>query len=205
MKSRSNFYQTTSNSYFKKDNASKKVEQENLKFTDTSTIGPETPSYGSYRPKNNTASQSGINKATIEKKEQTSSRSKKKHLTIGQAIEYILPKKNKRSSASYSSRRLVGREKYVDYLAKFGWAFCLFLFLRLIFADRGVMDYYKRMEVLEERKQVAASILKENDSFMREISKIKSDRAYQKKLVRDGLGFIAKDEFLILFPQGTAK
>ena len=34
-----------------------------------------------------------------------------------------------------------------------------------------------------------------------EIKKIGSNSTYQKKLVRDNLGFIARDEYLILFPR----
>lgn len=39
----------------------------------------------------------------------------------------------------------------------------------------------------------------ETKSLGKEIQMIKYDQLYQKKLVRDMLGLIAKDEYLILF------
>jgi hypothetical protein len=38
-------------------------------------------------------------------------------------------------------------------------------------------------------------------SLVHEIERMQYDVAFQKRLVRDNLGFIAQDEFLILFPK----
>jgi hypothetical protein len=37
--------------------------------------------------------------------------------------------------------------------------------------------------------------------LVREIERMHNDVGYQKKLVRDNLGFIASDEYLVLFPK----
>lgn len=89
----------------------------------------------------------------------------------------------------------------VSYLVKFGWAFCTFLLFRLVFSGGGVMDYYSSLNLLEDKQYEQQRIIKENKQLALEIKKIGKNSMYQKKLVRDNLGFIAKDEYLILFPR----
>lgn len=88
-----------------------------------------------------------------------------------------------------------------DYILKAGWIFCFFILLRLLFADRGVMEYYSRMELLQKNNMGLKQLLQENIALSENIIAIQYDKTYQKKLVRDHLGFISKDEFLILFPK----
>lgn len=87
------------------------------------------------------------------------------------------------------------------YLIKGSWIFCAIMVLRLIFATGGVTDYYSRRSVFDDRLYELDRIKKENMQLVQEIERMQSDSAYQKKLVRDNLGFIASDEFLILFPK----
>ncbi len=87
---------------------------------------------------------------------------------------------------------------------KFIWAFFAFLILRLFFANGGVTDYWSQRSVLNDRMKELRSIKKENMQLVSEIEKMQTDAAFQKKLVRDNLGFIAKDEFLILFPKDSS-
>ena len=75
--------------------------------------------------------------------------------------------------------------------------------LRLIFAAGGVTDYYSQKTSVNERLSELSDIKKENMQLVREIERMRSDSGYQKKLVRDNLGFIASDEFLVLFPKGN--
>ncbi|PIK16550.1 hypothetical protein [Halobacteriovorax sp. JY17] len=98
-------------------------------------------------------------------------------------------------SKNNSDRSLVG------YLVKFGWAFCTFLLFRLVFSGGGVMDYYSSLNLLEEKQYEQERIILENKNLAIEIKKIGKNSMYQKKLVRDNLGFIARDEYLILFPR----
>lgn len=92
-------------------------------------------------------------------------------------------------------------KSFVSYLVKFGWAFCTFLLFRLVFSGGGVMDYYSSLNLLEDKQYEHKRIIKENKNLAIEIKKIGKNSMYQKKLVRDNLGFIAKDEYLILFPR----
>jgi cell division protein FtsB len=93
------------------------------------------------------------------------------------------------------------QDNAITYLVKGAWCFCLFLMLRLIFSEGGVVDYYASQNLMNDKLQEYQSIQLENKNLAIEINKIKKNKSYQKKLVRDNLGFIAKDEYLILFPK----
>ena len=73
--------------------------------------------------------------------------------------------------------------------------------MRLIFSDGGVQDYYAKKDVLQGRFDELARIEGENKVLLKEIALLKKDPQYQKKVVRDHLGYIARDEYLILFPE----
>lgn len=91
--------------------------------------------------------------------------------------------------------------KLVDYLVKGTWLFCGFLVLRLIFASGGVTDYFSQKSTLNDRLSELSRIKNENMGLVSEIERMQLDAGYQKKLVRDNLGFIAPDEYLVLFPK----
>ncbi len=87
-----------------------------------------------------------------------------------------------------------------EAVAKGIWVFCAFLLLRLVFSDGGVQDYYAQKEVLENHFSRLSQIEEENVLLLKEIDKLVKDPQYQKKVVRDHLGYIASDEYLVLFP-----
>lgn len=91
--------------------------------------------------------------------------------------------------------------KYVNWLVKGSWIFCGLMVLRLIFAAGGVTDYYSQKNSVNDRINELTGIKKENMQLVREIERMRSDAGFQKRLVRDNLGFIAADEFLVLFPK----
>lgn len=91
--------------------------------------------------------------------------------------------------------------KYVNWLVKGSWIFCALMVLRLIFATGGVTDFYSQKNAVSDRIAELGDIKKENMQLVREIERMRSDAGFQKKLVRDNLGFIAADEFLVLFPK----
>ncbi len=80
-----------------------------------------------------------------------------------------------------------------------GWGFCALLLGRLLFAERGVMDYYSKQGLISEKISKADFLKKENQDLQKEIYRIDNDPSYQKKLARKHLGVIAGDEYLILF------
>lgn len=85
------------------------------------------------------------------------------------------------------------------------WAFCAFLLLRLIFSEGGVIEYYDKKSALDQKNYELETLKNENVSLMEELELIRSNSRYQKKLVRDHLGYIARDEYLILFPESSKR
>ncbi len=96
------------------------------------------------------------------------------------------------------------KTKFINLVVYLGWAFCFFLLFRLVLADRGVWDYYHRYGRFQAKEQSMEFVKKNNLKLQKEISLIKDNSSYQKKLVRDNLGFISRVEYLVLFPQGNA-
>lgn len=90
--------------------------------------------------------------------------------------------------------------KLAKYFLRGLWIFSIFLLVRLVFTERGVVEYYGRQGTLNDKFEKLGSIKKANQDLENEIKKIKGDSGYQKFLVRNHLGFIAHDEFIVLLP-----
>jgi cell division protein FtsB len=103
----------------------------------------------------------------------------------------------KKPTVRHSTKKAAKSKK--GLLPKIGWGVIGLLVLRLIFMDRGVWDYVATESNLEEKRQELKSIQVENSSLKSEITKIQTDRNYQRLLAKEHLGVIAADEFLILF------
>lgn len=84
-------------------------------------------------------------------------------------------------------------------------AILLAALVRVVFMKAGVLDYIQMEKSLAQHAVMLESIKEENQELQIEIKKIMNDKAYQKQVVREHLGVIAKDEFLILFATETAK
>ncbi|MDD4972850.1 MAG: hypothetical protein PHY93_00785 [Bacteriovorax sp.] len=122
--------------------------------------------------------------------------------------DFIPVKRTPRKVASQISYTTSSRKKakpmdpaLVGYLVKGCWIFCAVMILRLIFAQGGVTDFYSQRSLHSDRLTELERIKKENMQLVHEIERMQTDTAFQKKLVRDNLGFIAADEFLVLFPK----
>lgn len=90
-------------------------------------------------------------------------------------------------------------------IVKLAWSVVGLLVLRLIFMDRGVWDYFRTENTIQEKNDELKSIQKENRELRAEIERIQVDRNYQKQLAKEHLGVIAVDEFLILFAGESAE
>lgn len=122
--------------------------------------------------------------------------------------EFTPVKRSPRKVASQISYTTSSRKKskpldptLVGYLVKGCWIFCGIMVLRLIFASGGVTDFYSQRIMHNDRLEELSRIKKENMVLVREIERMQTDASFQKKLVRDNLGFIAEDEYLVLFPK----
>ena len=87
----------------------------------------------------------------------------------------------------------------VDLLPRIGWAIVALCMLRLVFMERGGIDYVGMDNKIKERETELARVQKENDEIGTEIRRITLDKSYQRQLAKEILGVIAADEFLILF------
>lgn len=110
--------------------------------------------------------------------------------------EEKIEKRSVRSHVPSNKKNLKSKKNIIFKLA---WAVVGILVLRLIFMDRGVWDYFATEGIIKEKKEELALIQSENKNLVSEISKIQTDRNYQKFLAKEHLGVIAADEFLILF------
>ncbi len=112
------------------------------------------------------------------------------------------PVSKKALDPNYSKKSKIQKNvNFYSYVVKAAWVFCVLLVLRLIFTQGGVIDFYHQVEVLNKKKLEFQQIKSENSALAKEIYKMRNDHLYQKKIVRDNLGFIAEDEYLVLFPK----
>ena len=99
------------------------------------------------------------------------------------------------------------KDTWKDKFYKYGyyslWIFCLFLLIRLFIADRGIIEYYGLQSTMMNKIQVQKDIIESNKELLVEIGKIKNSNTYQKHIIRDRLGLIARNEYLILFSEET--
>lgn len=96
------------------------------------------------------------------------------------------------------------RRKQESSLLSFSWPKVWFLVIlvlvtRLSFMERGIIDYYNTLDLIASKNHELKLLKIENQNLIKEIHQIKVSPSYQKKLAREHLGVIAKDEYLILF------
>lgn len=93
----------------------------------------------------------------------------------------------------------------VDLLPRIGWGLVGLLMLRLIFMERGVIDYMGMNGKIKDSQQELSRVKNENAEIGTEIRRISLDKSYQRQLAKEHLGVIAADEFLILFAGESAE
>ena len=115
---------------------------------------------------------------------------RKKRVAAGPKVNYVKPIKKKRKAA---------KAKFEWSWTKLAWIGSFLLVMRLFFMDSGVIDYHQMNKTLDKKTHDLELIRQENANLIKEIHQIRTSTAYQKKLTRDHLGVIAKDEYLVLF------
>lgn len=176
-------------------------------FEDTETAGKRRP-YSSNGGLNQ--SSSTIWSSPSESLETNSLTRRKSVPANASEVEIAPAPKRKRKSAKVtylknskaptkSNKRKKTRSSFVWTWNKVCWMVCFGVLLRLIFMDRGVVHYYQMQDTLTEKQRELEMVESENTELISEIHQIKASPAYQKKLAREHLGVIAKDEYLILF------
>ena len=123
-------------------------------------------------------------------------------------VEFSNPRKRTRKKAPAKVRYLntSSKIKNVSFTPyKIGWLICLGLFMRLVFMDNGVIDFYKMESHMQDKLHGLELLKQDNVDLITEVHRIKTEPAYQKKLAREHLGVIAADEYLILFAQESSR
>jgi hypothetical protein len=76
----------------------------------------------------------------------------------------------------------------------------IFIF-RLLTMEQGVFHYFSKSVELQILEQEVRHIQLENDEIVKDIKLSSSSARYQRRMVRELLGVIAEDEYLIVFAQ----
>ncbi|GAB7022665.1 FtsB family cell division protein [Salidesulfovibrio brasiliensis] len=75
------------------------------------------------------------------------------------------------------------------------------LLARLLFSDQSMFAYSRLKERHEDLSRRLEEAEERNVELSREIKRLKSDRKYQEKVVRERLNFVREDEILYVFPE----
>ncbi|NDV19745.1 septum formation initiator family protein [Pseudodesulfovibrio sp. JC047] len=76
----------------------------------------------------------------------------------------------------------------------------LFLLVRLIWSNQGVFAYLELKGRYTSLQQKIDDVDRKSLDLSQEIRKLKSDKGYQEKVVREQMNFVKKDELLYIFP-----
>ena len=75
------------------------------------------------------------------------------------------------------------------------------LLMRLLFSEQGFFGYRELDAKVQELQHKIESADKRTLELSREIRRLKSDRAYQEKVIRSRMNYVKNDELLYIFPQ----
>lgn len=153
-----------------------------------------------YNRSQSSSTRTGV--ATAENVEFSTPPRSRKSSTVTTQNNYLPAKTVKRRSSVKRKSRQSDND-FLRYLVIAAWVFISFLILRLIFSSGGIMDYYDSLARLEARDYLYHDLVRENDELAQQIQLIQDDRAYQRQLVRDHLGYIAHDEYLVIFSNNS--
>ena len=115
--------------------------------------------------------------------------------------------KRRRTKAKSTKPKYIGttaRERKWYHLGRMSWSKAAWmvagvLMLRLVFMDNGIIDYHNMQETIADKENLLVELRTENANLVKEIKKIRTSSAYQKKMAREHLGVIAPNEYLVVF------
>jgi cell division protein FtsB len=98
------------------------------------------------------------------------------------------------------------RKMYVAHVAKrvtimVFVALEVVILFKMVFAPGGALELRERLSTIDARSREIERMASEQEMLKSEIERLKKDSRYQRQIVRDHLGLISKDEFLIIFPK----
>ena len=81
----------------------------------------------------------------------------------------------------------------------------LFLLFRMVWSDQGVFAYLELKNRYEALQSRIDSVDSRSLDLSQEIRRLKSDKAYQEKIIRERMNFVKQDEILYIFPEENGK
>ncbi len=81
----------------------------------------------------------------------------------------------------------------------------LFLMFRLVWNDQGIFAYLELKARYEALQAKIDKVDGRSLDLSQEIRRLKADKFYQEKIVRERMNFVKQDEILYIFPNESAK
>lgn len=81
----------------------------------------------------------------------------------------------------------------------------LFLFCRIIWSGQGLFAYLELKQRHQMLQQQLESVDGKSLDLTKEIIRLKNDKAYQEKIIRNRMNFVKDDEILYIFPKHDSK
>ena len=136
--------------------------------------------------------------------------------TAGTETQFVRPAKNPTRKVGANSihyplkktsttKRKRARKKKTQkkWLHQIAWVVLTLIFLRLLFAERGLFDYFAMKDLIRHKNQLIEQTKLKNKELEQEMFKIRNSPQYQKEIVRQKLGFISADEYIVIFSEDS--
>ena len=121
--------------------------------------------------------------------------SRKRTAKAGEDVEFINPIVKRRSKSKSRSKKK-GFRFSLDLVI--GLIF-FFMGVNLFFTSGGIIDLIQSKARIGEGEKYLSQVVNDNQKIKEEITKLQHSSSYQKKIAREHLGAIAKDEYLVIF------
>lgn len=118
--------------------------------------------------------------------------SRKKVAKAGEDIEFVNPLVKRRKRSAKKSKFQFSLDMAI------GIVFFI-ITVNLFFTSGGIIDLIQSKGRIMEGEKYLSTLEAENDKIRDEIRKLQHNSSYQKKIAREHLGAIEKDEYIVIF------
>lgn len=119
---------------------------------------------------------------------------RKRAAKAGEDVEFVNPVVKRRSRSKASQKK--GFRFSLDLVI--GLIFFL-MGVNLFFTSGGIIDLIQSKARIGEGEKYLSQVVVDNQKIREEIKQLQHSSSYQKKIAREHLGAIAKDEYLVIF------
>ena len=114
----------------------------------------------------------------------------------------MLLKREKGNKKAYPTRRALRtkkRQRQISFIDKALICVCVILLFWLTLGPFGLWRLYRLNDLTQQLHIEAQAILEKNRQLKQEIRRLKVDKTFQEKVVRQKLGWIRDNELLYIF------